>query len=216
MIRASSRLVLIVAGFAAFVSGIPEARAQSASIAAVRAIHRGLTVQPRSQPPARGKPGQKLFVADHLQTLAQQKASVGFIDHTVLDMNQRTSIVLASAHIIRLAHGEISPMDVPGSHLQIQTGSASASAIGTRFDVWITPKKGPYCGVPPGFRKEQIVGPPGTTTVSVTAGLVRVASSYGSVLVHPGEWTHVRTGQPPTKPTRHNAGQDIAWTSGLP
>jgi ferric-dicitrate binding protein FerR (iron transport regulator) len=191
------------------------AQAQDSSIAAVRAIHRGLTVQPHSKAPGQGKVGQKLFTADQLQTKVLQRASVGFVDRTVLDMNQRTSLILVSPHLIRLTHGEVAPIDVPASHLQIQTAAATSSAIGTHFDVWITPKLGPYGQVPKGYRKDQMIKPAGTTTVSVVAGLVKVSTAYGSVTVKAGQWTHVRPGQAPTTPNGHNARQDIAWTSSL-
>lgn len=215
MFRVPRGILAALSALALVAVGVAVTQAQSSSIAAVRAIHRGLTVQPPHQPGAPGKVRQPLFAADGLQTLAQQKASVGFVDSTVLFINQRTSLVLASPHLIRVGRGEVAPVDVPASHLRIQTPSAVAGAIGTRFDVWITPKLGPYGRVPPGYRKDQIIGPAGTTTVSVVAGLVRVTSPYGAVTVHAGQWTHVRPGRPPTPPNGHNARQDIAWTAGL-
>ncbi len=216
MPRLSLRRSAFVGALTVFLAGSLGANAQGTNVGAVRAIQHGLTVQPQSKPPGQGKTGQKLFVADQLQTKVKERALLGFNDATKLYMNQRTVLVLAAPRLIRLGRGEVSPVDVPGSHLQVQTSNAISSAIGTDFDVWIQPKPGPYGGVPKGYRGDQNNGPPGTTTVSVVSGLVRVSSHYGSVLVHAGQWTHVRPGQPPTTPNGHNVQQDIAWTAGLP
>jgi ferric-dicitrate binding protein FerR (iron transport regulator) len=141
-----------------------------------------------------------------------QKASLGFLDRSVLDMNQRTDLMLKSANLTAVRRGEVAVTVTPGTQFRIQTANAIAAAVGTKFDVRIAraSSSSPYGGTP------GPVLPPGTTTVSVVKGAVSVANGFGSVRVLPGFWTHVRPGQAPTQPTRHNAAADFQWTNGLP
>ena len=184
-----------------------DARAADQPLASVRFILRGLTVTPPHAAASRATINQPLFKQYSMLTAANQKASIGFRDGTVLHMNQRTDAVLRSPTLTFVRRGEVSEIEGAGLKHTISTATAVASALGTVFDVRITPP-GPSAGRP--------VLPPGTTTVSVVTGVVRVSNGYGSVRVPAGRWTHVRPGQAPTRPTAHNAGADIRWATGLP
>jgi ferric-dicitrate binding protein FerR (iron transport regulator) len=195
---------------------VPQAaNAKDSAIAAVRYIQGGLTVKPPNQSDERGKVKQPLFSAYFLQTRAAQKASLGFTDGTKLHINQHTDLVLKSLNLTMVQQGEVAEVVTPGTNHKIVTGSAVAAALGTVFDVRITSSSGASSGYGSSGTPGPL-GPPGTTTVSVTQGTVTVSNQYGSVSVHRNEWTHVRPGQAPTKPTRHNASTDIAWTRTIP
>lgn len=181
-------------------------------LASVRFVVHRLTVAPPHRSSANARVGDSLFPAYGLQTGAGARASIRFVNKSTLHMNQRTNLVLRSPQRTLLQRGEIAILDGPGRHLQVQTGTALATAIGTRFDVRIAPPPSP-----PGYGASTSQSlPAGTTTVSVVAGLVDVSNSRGKVRVKAGEWTHVRPGKAPTAPTRHNAGKDVAWAAGLP
>jgi len=207
-------LILSVYG----VTAIPDADAAGSgqSIASVRFILHGLTVQPPNRQADKGRVNQQLFSLYRLTTGANQKASLGFLDRSVLHMNQRTDLVLKSANLTVVSRGEAAAVVTPGTRFRIQTANAIAAAVGTKFDVRITPasSSSPYPGSSGGTAVPVL--PPGTTTVSVVKGVVSVANGFGSVRVLPGFWTHVRPGKAPTPPTRHNAASDIQWTNGLP
>jgi hypothetical protein len=195
------------------VSLLPAQAAAPQQLATVHSIQGGLGVFP---PHARGEQGrvsQPLFPAYGLRTVAQQRASLRFVDQTDLFINQRSDVVLRSANLIALARGEVAVTDAPGTHHQVVTATAVASAIGTIFDVFITPRS-------PQFASRQLsetnkIFPFRTTTVSVVTGRVVVSNSYGSVTVLPGFWTHVEPGAAPTTPTRHHARNDVAWRRGI-
>ena len=209
-------LGLIISGGA--VTAPPDAGAAGSgqSIATVRFILHGLTVQPPNRQADRARVNQQLFSLYRLTTGANQKASLGFTDRSVLHMNQRTDLVLKSANVTVVSRGEAAAVVTPGTHFQIQTSNAIAAAVGTVFDVRITPASSgsPYPGSASGTPGPVL--PPGTTTVSVVRGVVSVRNGLGRVRVLPGFWTHVRPGKAPTPPTRHNAASDIQWTNGLP
>ena len=182
-------------------------------IAAVRYILHGLSVQPPHRPAGPGRVRQRLYDSYGLRTATAQKASLGFVDKSVLDMNQRTDLVLQSPDLTVVRRGEVAAFVVHGTHHRIETANAVTAAVGTEFDVQIAPpstQPSPY----PSARGP--VFPPGTTTVSVVQGTVIVSNRYGSQRVLPNQWTHVRPGQAPSRPTRHNARRDVQWTKGLP
>jgi FecR protein len=191
--------------------------ARGSSIAAVRYIQGGLTVKPPNQPQEHGKVKQPLYNAYFLQTRTAQKASLAFTDGSKLHINQVTDMVLVSLSRTVVNRGEVDEVVTPGTHHTIATANAVAAALGTELDVRITSPTTPSSGYgsPPAATPGPL-GPPGTTTVSVTKGTVTVSNQYGSVQVHRGEWTHVRPGLAPSKPTRHNARADIAWTGSIP
>jgi ferric-dicitrate binding protein FerR (iron transport regulator) len=181
-------------------------------VASIRFIRHGLLVQPPNLPAQQGRVKEQLYAAYGLQTQAGEQASLGFRDGTVLYMNQRTELVLKGPVRSLLKQGEVALVRQPGTRHTIRTATALAVAIGTVFDVRIAAAGGltvPATPVPRVF-------PPGTTTVSVTQGTVRVSNRFGAVTVQPGHWTHVAPGKAPTAPTVHNARADIRWTAGLP
>jgi ferric-dicitrate binding protein FerR (iron transport regulator) len=162
-------------------------------------------------PHAHGAAGhlqQRLFASYALSTGRPDLAAITFADRTVLNINRNTTLVLRTAKLTSVSRGEISVSDTPGSHHVVTTADASATALGTLFDVRIETGQpsSPY-----GTAKF----PSGTTTVSSVQGQVRVSNRLGSVTVHAGQWTHVVPGRPPTPPTTHNAQRDIAWSSSL-
>lgn len=186
----------------------PSAGAASHPLANVRFIDHGLTVWPPKAKPGRGRVRQPLYAAYGLSTGSHQRASIGFVDKTVLHINQRTDLVLRSPGLTMVRKGEVAALGNPGDHERIVTSTAAVSALGTEFDLRIERAATSY-STGPRF-------PPGTTTVSVVAGIVAVSNRYGRVQVTAGHWTHVAPGKAPTKPTKHNARHDVAWTAGLP
>jgi hypothetical protein len=190
-----------------------DAAGNAQSIASVRFILHGLTVQPPNRQADKARVNQQLFSLYRLMTGANQKASLAFVDRSVLHMNQRTDLVLRSAQLTVVSRGEVAATVTPGTNFRIQTSNAIAAAVGTVFDVRIAAASSgsPYPGSTGGPAL-----PAGTTTVSVVKGIVTVANGLGRVRVFPGFWTHVRPGKAPTRPTRHNAASDIQWANGLP
>lgn len=184
--------------------------AAPAAIANVRVIVHRLAVAPPHRQAAAGRVQQPLFPSYELRTAAPDRASLAFADRSVLHMNHDTDLVLRSAKLTTLSRGEVAINDAPGAHHSVQSASAVAAAIGTLYDVRIGRIAGnAYAATPtPSF-------PAGTTTVSVVTGTVRVQNRFGTVTVQPGEWTHVAPGKAPTRPTKHNARQDVAWTSTI-
>lgn len=188
----------------------PQVQAAPAAIAKVRVIIHRLTVTPPHRQGGTGRVKEPLRPRYELQTASIDRASLAFFDRAVLHMNHDTDLVLTSATLTTLSRGEVVISDDKTSHHSVRSATAVASAIGTLYDVRIGPIAGnSYAPTPtPAF-------PPGTTTVSVVAGTVRVQNRFGQVTVRPGEWTHVAPGRGPTRPTKHNARQDIAWTNTL-
>ncbi len=184
------------------------AQAAGQDVGKIRSIHRGLTVQPSGARKQPGRAQQHLLSAESLETLKAQQASLGLKDGTILAMNQRTDVILQAPELTVVKSGDVAAMDAPGSHYRIQTDDSVASAVGTRFDVRIV---GPHVTAYPG----QTEYPPGTTTVSVVAGVVVVSNHAGYVRVGAGEWTHVIPGKAPSTPTRHNAQLDLNWAGSL-
>jgi ferric-dicitrate binding protein FerR (iron transport regulator) len=181
--------------------------AASQAVAHVRFIDHGLTVLPPGKRSASAHLKEPLYSSYGLRTLTRQRASISFADRTVLHINQRTDLVLASSNHTRVLRGEVAELGKPGGNEQIITATAVASALGTEFDLRI--ERGPSLYGTSKF-------PAGTTTVSVVTGSVAVSNARGSVTVTAGHWTHVLPGQAPTTPTKHNARKDMNWAHGLP
>jgi hypothetical protein len=161
----------------------------------VRAIRKGLQVQPPNSAPQSGKVKQSLYGQYDLQTQSSQRASLAFLDGSILQMNQRTNLVLASPHQTLVKQGEVDQLVVPGTNHQVKTASAVASAIGTEFDV-------------------RVAG--SLTTLTVIEGAVLVTTPFGSVLVTTGQQTTIRKGHAPTPPVSVNAPAANAWDQVLP
>lgn len=182
-------------------------QAAAPQVGSVRFILHGLTVQPPRVKGAPGRVSEPLFAAYGLHTAAGERASIRFVDHTVLHINQRTDLVLRNRGLTMIRRGEVAALGHSGGHERLVTANAVASAVGTEFDVRIQRPTSSYSRPP---------FPPGTTTVSVVRGIVVVSNALGRVTVTEGHWTHVLPGKAPTLPTRHRALGDVVWTRVLP
>jgi len=176
-------------------SSLSSAERTSGSLGQVRYIHRGLSVAPAHTRTRPARIKMPVYSGDQLQTSARQKASIGFLDRTVLHINQLTSAVLRSTHLTYVNSGEVEEVVQPGTNHSIQTASVVASAVGTIFDVRVTR---------------------GETVVVVVEGAVLVSNAQGSVLVKTGEMTTVRKGEPPALPQPANAQSATQWSSTIP
>lgn len=172
------------------------ARLAAKPVATVRAIKRGLLVAPPRKPYARGKVKQALRQRYALRTGKDQRASLGFVDQSVLHINQRTDAVLASPTVTQVKRGEVDAIVKPGTTHEIQTAVAIASAIGTEFDVRCS---GRSC------------------TFTVVEGAILVTAANGAkVTVKTNQRTTVARGQAPTTPSSVDAAATVAWTRVLP
>jgi hypothetical protein len=163
----------------------------------VRAIKRGLMVAPPKRSFSKGKVKERLFTQYALRTGRQQRASVGFVDGSILHINQLTDAVLVSVQATRVNKGEVDQIVVPGTHHDITTPVATASAIGTEFDTRCASKK--------------------VCVFTVVEGAVLVTSKTGaSVTVTTGEQSTVKKGKAPTPPKPVDAPTTVAWTRSLP
>jgi hypothetical protein len=189
--------ILFLAAFGVFPPGGHAAKRKRAPqpVAVVKVIKRGLSVQPPQKRKSKGHVKEALFGAYALRTAAKQLASLGFRDGTVLHMNQKTDAVLRSPSVTKVNSGEIDQQLAPGSNHQIQTVDATASAIGTNFDVRIKKK---------------------ATILTVLEGAVLVKTKHGSVTVKTGEQTTVKQGKAPTKPKHVSTSKTLGWAAGLP
>jgi sugar lactone lactonase YvrE len=170
--------------------------AAAARIAQVRFIYHGLGIQPPRKGVQRGKLHDPLFSRYALHTQVSQKASIGFHDGTVLHLNQETDAVIASPHLTHVVHGEVAEYLAPGSDHTVQAASATASAIGTTYDVRTT------------------IG--GSAIFVVLHGALQVRTPHGSVLVVSNHQTTVHPGARPTPPSPVDARAVFAWTDGIP
>jgi ferric-dicitrate binding protein FerR (iron transport regulator) len=182
-------------------------------VATVHSIQGGLGVIPPHAASGPGRVKEPLFAAYGLRTAARQRASVRFVDQSDLYINQRSDVVLSSGNVTAVRRGEVAVTDARGTHHQVVTATAVASAIGTVFDVFVTPRSPEYA--PRQLSTGYQTLPFRTTTVSVVTGRVVVSNQYGRVTVLPGFWTHVKPGTAPTAPTRHHARDDVAWKRGI-
>lgn len=185
--------------------------APASPLGVVRAIHLGLSVLPPQKPAVHGRVGQSLYLSYGLRTRANQKASVRFMDGSVLFVNERSDLVLRSSRLVALKKGEVAIRESGGKHHIVQTATATTAALGTVYNIRI--ERTTVHIATPGLPTKTF--PPGTTTVSVVKGLVVVSNAQGQVQLTPGHWTHVVPGLAPTAPVSHNAAQDIDWTKGL-
>lgn len=192
------RSVPVIALVVVLLASLPASARQltrDASLAKVRFIYGGLTVQPPKQKARRGKPKMPLYNRYFLSTQHSEKASVRFRDGTTLYLNQNTDAVLRDPHLTVVKRGEVDQFDVkPGATHRIQTATAIATAIGTNFDVRVQGK---------------------TTTLIVAAGKVAVGNGRGRVTVKANQETVVPPNAPPSKPGPVDAAAAIGWTHPL-
>lgn len=182
-------LFVAVPGTAAHPAG------QQKSVAQVRYIYRGLTVQPPHRRAGHGKLKQNLYSRYVLRTQTRQKASLRFHDGTVLYMNQRTDAVLRSPNLTYVNRGQVDQILTPGTNHRVQTASAVATAIGTNFLVKAV-KGGSY--------------------FAVVHGKLLVKNKHGQQYVSKNHETLVVNGQAPQPPIKVNAQALAAWTKGMP
>src|SRR5947209_6468255 len=97
--------------------------ARPVSMASVRYIYHGLTVRPPHKRSRHGKVPDKLYPAYGLDTGRKQKASIQFIDKTLLHLNQSTSMVLSTPSTTKVKHGEVYEQLIPGTKHTVQTAS---------------------------------------------------------------------------------------------
>jgi hypothetical protein len=164
------------------------------NIAAVRDIYRGLTVTPPNRSGQKGKKKMKLYALYGLGTGKGQKASIGFIEGTVMQMNQFTEATLTSPHVTTLKQGEVREIVKPGSNHQIQTSTAVGAAVGTIIDIRILKNH--------------------RTVFTVLEGALLVKNKKGSTIVKTDQQTVVKPGQKPSPPQPANV-QALTWASNL-
>jgi hypothetical protein len=209
LLGSTSSLVLVAAMPSVTVIASPAMHASHAQtsknsqIAQVRAIVRGLGVQPPRKTLGKGKVREPLFSQYLLRTRVAQKASLSFIDGTVLQINQRTDAVLTSPGATKVKNGEVDQIMQPGTKHQVKTATATASAIGTNWDTKCSKA---------------------SCAFSVAEGAVKVSARvrvHGkikifSVIVKTGQQTTVRRGQRPSKPKSVDVRKILGWTTSLP
>jgi hypothetical protein len=164
------------------------------NIAQVRDIFHGLSVAPPHKQVVKGKKKMKLYALYGLGTGHGQKASIGFVEGTVMQLNQLTDVVLTSPHLTTVQKGEVQEVVKPGSNHQIQTSTAIASAVGTIFDVRI-------------LKNHKAV-------FTVLEGALKVKNKKGSSLVKTDQQSVVNPGKAPSPPQPANV-QALNWTSNL-
>lgn len=160
----------------------------------VRTIHRGLDLRQPQGTWHRSRVRAPLAGRDGLRTNRADRASLGFVDGTVLHMNQLTDITLVDGHHTLVQHGEIDQAVVPGTSHQVVTAAATTSAIGTNVDVRLQGTK---------------------TVVVVVEGAAVVRGLRGSVMVKTNQETTVQPGEKPTRPRHVDALKVVTWTRGL-
>jgi streptogramin lyase len=165
-----------------------------AALANVRVIYHGLTVQVPHRKASKGKKKQRLYSQYLLRTGKRQEASIAFRDSTVLDLNQLTDAVLHDPKVTIVKRGEIDEIDRGGTHHQVRTATATASAIGTNFDVRVQGNQAVFI---------------------VDQGKVRVQTKGGQVLLHRNQETTVVGNGPPSPPQTVDADAAIGWTAQL-
>ena len=199
---------LAVFTVAAAVLTAPRVTAQTASLAVrqsgpsaasrvaqVAFISGGLFVQPPHQKRMKGKKQMPLYNKYFLQTLVKERASIKFRDGTTLNMNQRTDAVLSSPHVTYVRKGEVYQSLSPGSNHRVQTATAIAAAIGTKFDVKVVT---------------------GGTFFIVVKGVLRVKNSLGQQIVKTNQESIVVPKQPPGAPQPVDATKSTTWSNGIP
>lgn len=138
-----------------------------------------------------------LFNLYRLQTAGRQQASVGFRDGSVLHINERTDAVLRSPHLTYVTSGEVYEIIKPGTDHRVQTATAVAAAIGTRFDVRNQKRRH-------------------RSVFIVLEGTLQVRNKLGAVLVKKNQETIVENQKAPQPPQPVNARAAIGWAANIP
>jgi hypothetical protein len=167
----------------------------STTFAQVQMILHGLQVAAPKRKYVAGKVKQQLARKWALRTRKRQLAAICLHDGSRLDMNQETNAILTDPTHTRVKTGEIRQFITPGTNHQVVTAEATASAVGTRFDLKVSRT---------------------TTSLTVIEGAVLFSAPTGRVVVTTGERSTVRKGKAPTRPVPVNALAATAWTKKLP
>lgn len=198
------RLTLLLMCGACLVSGLAPAAARTvlagpatgpAPLATVNYIFNGLGVAPPRRAYHQGSRGDSLFDQYSLRTARAQKASLRFRDGTVLHINANTDAVLASPTMTRVTRGEVAQYLKPGTDHRVVTAAATASAIGTEYDVQVTGSK---------------------TRFVVLHGALQVTGAGHLVVVKSNQQTFVSQGHAPLPPSPVDAQAVFAWNDGIP
>ena len=201
------------AGVSARHTQLFHSRSEAPAVASVYWIQKGVAVQPPHKKAGKGKKGQKLFNQYGVRTARGQKADLNFPDTTHLRMNQLTAIVLRNPHLTQVTKGTIEEEIQPGTSHQIQTASAVATAIGTRFIEKVTRKTVGDTRKKKGTKTKRVVV---TTEVIVEEGVVDVRNQQGDVVVHAGQETTVQQGKAPAPPVSIDVRSVTGWTQNIP
>ena len=195
------RRIAVVALLVAALAGLVPlaAQAKASPLGSVRYIHHGLSVQAPHHKAGHGKVKQKLYAAYHLATKHAQLASLSFKDGSTLHVNQNTDLTLRSVHATYVKSGEVDVID-HGAHHQVVTAAATASAIGTEYDVRVVRGTGRTVSV----------------IVTVVSGIVMVTTSQGSQQITSGQQVTVTSDGTISRPTSVDAARVIAWTAPIP
>jgi sugar lactone lactonase YvrE len=184
----------IVTLIALLPAGLQAAPAQRPTLARVRAIIHGLSVQPPHQQAHKGKKADPLYQQYVLQTKQAERASISFKDSTILYLNQRTYALLQNPSTTLVKSGEVDEVHPPGTNHTVVTASAVASAIGTNFDVRVKGNRSVFI---------------------VVAGSLLVKNKKGQVTVVKNQETTVVANKPPTPPAPVDAEAAIGWTVSI-
>jgi DNA-binding beta-propeller fold protein YncE len=186
--------VLLPARVQATSAVAPPARTAGATLAHVRAIIRGLSVQPPHKHAHKGKRADPLYQQYALETKRSERAAVAFKDSTILYLNQLTDAVLRNPSTTVIKGGEVDEVHPPGTNHTVVTAAATASAIGTNFDVRVKGKRSVFI---------------------VVAGSLLVKNRKGNVTVARNQETTVVANKPPTTPAPVDAEAAIGWTVSI-
>ncbi len=183
------------AGFTSATVKLPIVPGPPASIVAFK---RGITVLAPKKKPAAGKVGQDLLAQYHAITKANQFASLGLRDGTLVDLNSATDVLVHDPLHTKLNGGEIflEVVHGAGSH-QVQVGSTVAATKGTRLDVRYNAKSK-------------------AAVVIVVEGKVQVSNRGKSVLVGAGAQTTILNNRPPSPPVPANLAAQLSWLKSVP
>jgi hypothetical protein len=124
------------------------------------------------------------------------RGSLTFADGSVMDLNHNTTVLIKGASRTFLQTGQVFLQVVSGgqSH-DIETGSAIAASLGTRYVV------------------SNLLG---NTTVTVLAGRVAVVNAGKAVSIGANQQSSVRGHTAPSAPSRVNGAALVAWAANLP
>jgi len=197
------RIIALVAVASVTCAAVPRAASSGAmpaseKIASVKFILHGLSVQPPNRKIQKGAVRMSLYNKYLLRTSAQQRASIGFKDGTLLHMNQRTDAVLQSPTLTYVSKGQVDEILRPGTNHKVKTATAVATAIGTNWLVQVVKvKKKP------------------ATRFIVVRGAIKVTNALGSVVVKTNQESDDLTNQAPQTPRPVDAGAAAKWTNGM-